>query len=92
MDIFTLGIWIAGVLVFLAAGVALLPDGSAHPLPPDVITATQTLYVWLWTFNNIFPVDTLMQVLKYGIYTEIVVRIFYPVIFYLIKVITGAGE
>jgi len=92
MSLLTLGIWIASVLGLLSAGIALLPDGSAHPLPQGVIDATQTLYVWLYSFNNIFPVDVLIQVVGYAVLIEIFTRIVYPLIFWLLKVITGAGE
>jgi len=92
MSLLTLGIWIASVITLITAGVALLPNGSDHPLPPEIVTGTQTLYHWLYSFNNILPVDTLILVLGYAVLIEIFCRIVYPLIFWLIKVVSGAGE
>jgi len=92
MSLITLAIWITAVVAFLAAGIALLPNGSDHPLPPEIITATETLYSWLWSFNSIFPVDTLVQVLGYAVLIEIFTKILYPMVFWIIKTLTGGGE
>jgi len=92
MSLLTLALWIAGVIAFVGTGLALLPAGADHPLPIEIITATQTLYTWLYSINNILPVDTLVTVLGYGVLIEIITRIIWPMVFWLIKVITGGGE
>jgi len=76
----------------LGVAVALLPNGSDHPLPPELITATQTLYQWLYSLNGVLPVDTLAQVLGYAILIEIFTRLVWPIIFWVMKTITGAGQ
>jgi len=83
---------IIAAVAFITVGLALLPDGASHPLPQGVIDATTTLYSWLWSFNNIFPVDVLVQVVGYAVLISIITGIVWPIMFWIIKVVTGAGE
>lgn len=78
-------LYLGAVLALITAGYALLPPASAHPYPPEIATAITTLYSWLYSLNNIFPVDTLVTVLGYSIVLELIVSFFYPVIMWIIK-------
>jgi len=89
MSLLTLGIWVVATVAFIVAGIALLPDGNDYPLPPEFATAIETLYTWLYSFNNLFPVDTLVQVLLYGVLLLIVTRILWPMIFFIIRLVTA---
>lgn len=92
MSLITLGVWIAAVIAFLATGIALLPNGADYPLPQEVVTATQSLYQWLYSLNSIFPVDTLVAVLGYAVLIEIFTKLVWPLIFWIFKTITGGGQ
>jgi len=88
MSLLTLTLWVAGIIVFLAGGIALLPDGDLYPLPDAIITATQTLYIWLYSFNQIFPVDTLAQVLFYGVLITVTAKFVWPSLLFIFNKIT----
>lgn len=84
--------WVTAVITFLVAGIALLPNGADHPFPAEVGSAIVTLYQWLYSFNFLFPVDTLVQVLVYGVAIDVFARFIWPIIFGVFKSITGAGQ
>jgi len=75
-----------GITAFILLGAfALLPDASDHVFPTEIATAITTLYQWLYSFNNIFPVGTLITVVSYTLGLEIVLNFLMPVIFWLIN-------
>jgi len=80
------------IVGFLTIGIALLPSGVDHPLPPEVVTATVSLFQWLTAFNAILPVDTLVRVLGFGVLLQVVLRLIIPALAWVIKTITGGGQ
>jgi len=92
MSLVTLGIWVAGVFALIVAGIALLPNGADHPLPPEIASAMINLYHWLYSLNNILPVDTLIKVVGIAVLLEIFTRIVYPLVFTFIKWMSGSGQ
>lgn len=87
--------WVASFLLivaFLTIGIALLPNGADHPLPPEAITATISVFQWLTAFNAILPVDTLIKVLGFGVLIQVVIRLIIPALSWVIKTITGGGQ
>jgi len=85
-------VWTAAVIAFLGVAVALLPSGADHPLPTEVITATQTLYTWLYSLNMVLPVDTLARVLGLAVLVDVFTRLVWPLILWIVKIMTGAGQ
>lgn len=92
MTLLTLSIYIAAIASMLGVMVAFLPSGVEHPLPTELVEATQTLYSWLLSFNEIFPVDTLMQVLVIGVFAKFLMGFVWPAVLWLFNGITGAGR
>jgi len=84
--------WVTALIAFIAAGIAILPNGSDHPFPAEVGDALVTLYQWLYSFNFLFPVDTLVQVLVLGILVDVFARFVWPIIFWVMKTVTGGGQ
>jgi len=89
MTLLTKAIWISAIVAMLAGLVTVLPSGSEYPLPNEIVTATQTLYSWLLSFNNIFPVDTLVTILIYGLLIQVAIKILWPVLVFFFNSITG---
>jgi len=85
-----LGFFVVVALLFF--GFSLWPDGANYPFPVEAYTATVTLYSWLLSFNMIFPVDTLATILAYSVLLQIFTRFVWPIIMWLLKVITGGGQ
>jgi len=82
----------ATIVAFLGIGIALLPSGVDHPLPPEVVTATVSVFQWLTAFNAILPVDTLVKVLGFGVLIQITIRLIIPTLAWVIRTITGGGQ
>lgn len=92
MSIQTIVVWIGAVLAFIAGLIALLPSGDRYPFPEQVATGTETLYTWLYTFNSIFPVDTLIQVVMLAIVVEVVTRFVWPSLIWIFESVTGVNR
>jgi len=90
MSLLTLGIYVAGLFVLLGALVVLLPNGTDYPLSPQFIEAIQTLYAWLYSFNNLFPVDTLVTILALSIFLEFLIKFVWKGALWIIHVLAGS--
>jgi len=77
------GLAISTTFALLIGGFALLPNSTQYPYPTEIATALITLYSWLYSFNNIFPVDTLIVVVSYTLALEVVLTFLMPVVFWL---------
>jgi len=89
MSLLTLAIWVTIILAVMGGGFALLPDGSSFPFPPEIGTSIIQIYQWLYSFNALFPVDTLIRVLAYGVSVVLITRYALPLILWIIKTIRG---
>jgi len=92
MSVLSLAIWITGILIFFSAGIALLPDGSSYPYPAEITTAITTIWQWMYSLNNIFPIDTFAEVLFYGVLVKLVTQYYWPTIDWLFKRIRGSDN
>jgi len=92
MSLLTLAIWITGIIIFFSAGIALLPNGSDYPFPSQISTAIATIWQWLYSLNNILPVDTFAQVLFYGVIIRLITQYYWPTIDWLFKRIRGTDN
>jgi len=92
MSLITLSLWVTGIVVFLGGMVALLPPASSYPYPADITTAITTLYQWLYSFNHILPVDTMITILKYSIVLAFLTRLLWPSLVWIFESLTGTGR
>jgi len=80
---------IGSTFILLIGGFALLPDASQYPYPTEIATALVTLYTWLYSFNSIFPVDTLIVVVSYTLALEVIIMFLMPVVFWIMGQFRG---
>jgi hypothetical protein len=92
MSILIMGMWLAGIVAFLFGMVAFLPDASTYPYPADISTAFHTIFSWTYSLNSIFPVDTLLTILKYSLVLWFIVKVVWPSLIWVFESITGTGR
>jgi len=76
-------------MIVLALGLftglfALLPNASDYPFPQEEFNlGMQTLVTWLSAVNGFMPLDTLYQVLLWGITAKFAIQFVYPIALWL---------
>jgi len=84
--------WGAFVLTLFAIAILILPNGADYPVPTEALDGIRTIYEWMYSFNLLFPVDTFIDVVYYGMWILVVTRVMWPFVFWLFKSLTGGGQ
>jgi len=60
MSLITLGIWIAAIYAAVVAALNFLPTYQEYPLPPEFFDAIQAIFSFMFAWDSIFPIVTLL--------------------------------
>ena len=92
MSILVITTFVFFVLFLLGLAFASLPSASQYPYSPEVTEAINTLYSWLFHFNSIFPVDTLMDILQISMVYLVVFKLIMPFTIKIIGYVAGSNR